>query len=132
MSNQPEPDGRTHSPYASNLAARLRSANLRMPIAVACAAIGAGALYFSLLNPERFSLPLSGDIHRFKAALALWPLGMILLLIALLVQPPGRARPYIRAAFVLTVLAAVLAKIFVFHYSFPDQLGWWYDWFPER
>lgn len=132
MSNQPEPDGRTHSPPASNLAARLRSANLRMPIAVACAERGAGALYFSLPNPERFSLPLSGDIRRFEAVLALWPLGMILLLIALLVQPPGRARPYIRAAFVLTVLAAVLAKIFVFNYSFPDQLGWWYDWFPER
>lgn len=56
MSNQPEPDGQTHSPHASNLLARLRSANLRMPIAVVCTALGAGALYFSLLNPERFSL----------------------------------------------------------------------------
>lgn len=57
---------------------------------------------------------------------------MILLLIALLVQPPGPARPYVRAAFVLTTLAAVLAKIFVFIYSFPDNLAWWDDWFPQR
>lgn len=132
MSNQPEPDGRTHSPHSSNLAARLRSTNLRTLIAVACAALGAGAMYFSLLNPDRFVGPMSRGMTRFEAALALWPLGMILLVIALLVQPPGRARPYIRAAFVLTVLAAMLAKIFAFNYSFPDDLAWWDEWFPQR
>ena len=134
MNDRLEPDGETQSPHSSNLAARLRSTSLRAAIAAACAALGAAAIYFSLLIVHfmEYSAPGRIDLARFEASLALWPAGMILFLIALLVQPPGRARVYTRSAFVLIVVALVLAHIFAFNQPFPDVMGWWYDWFPDR
>ena len=134
MNDRVEPDGGTQSPRSSNLAARLRSTSLRTAIAAACAALGAAAIYFSLLIVHfmGYSAPGRIDLARFEASLALWPAGMILILIALLVQPPGRARVYTRSAFVLIVLAVILANIFAFNQPFPDVMGWWYDWFPDR
>ena len=131
MIDRLEPDGETQSPRSSNLAARLRSPSFRTAIAAACAALGAAAIYFSELIVRLMPYGTL-DLGRFEASLALWPAGMILILIALLVQPPGRARVYTRSAFVLIVVALVLAHIFEFNYSFPDVMGWWYDWYPDR
>ena len=132
MSDRPETDDGERSPLSSNLAARLRSTNLRTAIAAACAAIGAAAVYMSLLIEHlAFGFgQLLSDLPRFQASLALWPAGMILILVALLVQPPGRARVYTRSAFVLTMVAITLALVFAYdHYPFAHSMVWWRDWF---
>lgn len=127
MNDRSEPDAEMRSPLAGDPAAQRRSASPRAAIAAACAAIGGGAMYFSVLIPYAFLGPSTDtDWRRFDASLAMWSSGMILILIALIVQPPGRARVYTRAAFLLVVLAAVLSHIFAFDMSFPAQMGWWW------
>ena len=130
MSDRPETDDGERSPLSSNLAARLRSTNLRTAIAAACAAIGAAAVYMSLLIEHLAFGRLLSDLPRLQASLALWPAGMILILVALLVQPPGRARVYTRSAFVLTMVAITLALVFAYdNYPFAHSMVWWRDWF---
>ena len=100
-----------------------RIARARGVLAVVLAALGVAALYYSQWLP--YTWRPGEDDTIVVAGVALWSPGMIAIITALLLQPPGRTRPYARAALLVLVAASVLIWVFEVGYGFPSGLAWW-------
>lgn len=81
---------------------------LRRWSSVVTAAIGAGMVYYAMWLYVSFPyrlLPVGSDQGESLVLISfwLWPVGVILVLSALIIQPPGAARTLVRAVFLLSV-----------------------------
>ena len=93
------------------------------------AGLGAAAVYYSLWLlsfriPYRFGGGDESALPLIEASFWLWPVGIVIFLTGLLLQPPGPSRVVVRTLFLLFALAATVLQL-IDGFAFHDRLLWW-------